>query len=161
MEKKTAVEVAGVVGVIASLLFVGVQVRQSAQATRAATVLQLKENWLQLNLMQIENPEVIHAAFQQVKTVGYANADSVSVLVVQATNRVLMHNWSNSYYQYRLGTLDDEQWRPLLRDMEADSRRPVTAEILWQVWDELGYIYDDPFRSLMDSLKAANFDASR
>jgi len=45
--------------------------------------------------------------------------------------------------------------------MERESARPVTAEIFWQFWDEWGYIYDDPFRSLMDSLKAANFDASR
>ncbi len=36
-------------GVIASLIFVGVQVQQGATATRSATVLQLKDSWVQLN----------------------------------------------------------------------------------------------------------------
>ena len=73
-----------------------------------------------------------------------------------ATQRAIMHNWSNAYFQYRIGTLDHEQWLPLLRDMEAESARPF----VWDIWDGWGYSFDDPFRSLMDSLKAANFDPS-
>ena len=67
-----------------------------------------------------------------------------------------MHNWSNAYFQYRIGTLDDEQWRPILRDMEVESPNAY----IWDIWDAWNYIYDDPFRTLMDSLKAANFDES-
>jgi len=46
---------------VASLVFVGLEIRQGAAATRAATVLQLKENWVQLNLMQAANPGLIEA----------------------------------------------------------------------------------------------------
>ena len=143
------IEAVGAAGVIASLLFVGVQVKQSAEAVRAATVLDLKENWAQLNLTYLEVPEMTDA-YLLVAEVGYANADPRSQFLFASAYRAIMHNWSNAYYQYRLGTLDDEQWRPVLRDMVSDSR---TANVQ-AVWDDWAHIFDDPFRSLMDSLRA-------
>ena len=50
LDKKATIELVGTVGVIASLIFVGVQIQQGAAATRSATVLQLKDSWVQLNL---------------------------------------------------------------------------------------------------------------
>ena len=64
-----------------------------------------------------------------------------------------MHNWSNAYYHYRIGTLDAEQWLTFLNDIEHESAN----EHLWAVWDDWAYVFDMPFRSLMDSLKTANF----
>ena len=74
MDKKTAIEAVGAIGVIASLVFVGVQVRQSAEATRGATVLQLKENWSQFNLTLLENPEIVDA-LDDVLDAGFEEAD--------------------------------------------------------------------------------------
>ena len=153
LDRTTIVEGIGALGVIASLLFVGVQVRQSAEATRAATVLQLKENWVQLNLTYLQSPETADA-FAAVERVGYADADSRSQYLVAAAYRAIMHNWSNAYFQYRIGTLDDEQWGPLLRDIAVESPNAY----IWLIWDEWQHIFDDPFQRLMDSLKTANFD---
>lgn len=153
LDRKVIVEVVSALGVIASLVFVGLQVRQSAEATRAATVLQLKQDWAQLNLTQMENPQIIDALIS-VRELGFDNADPRSQLVVAAWWRTMMHNWSNAYFQYRIGTLDDEQWEALLRDMEGESR----DNIVWDVWDPWNHIYDEPFRVLMDSLRGANFD---
>ncbi len=153
MDRKTVIEVVGVLGVMGSLLFVGAEVRQSAEATRAATVLQLKQNWIQLNLTYLEVPELA-VAFPKMDSVGYANVDVRSRFLVTSSYRVILQNWSNAYYQKRIGTLDDEQWLPFLRDIEYESRRAK----LWDIWDGQKYGFDDPFRSLMDSLKAVNFD---
>ena len=153
MDRKTVIEVVGTLGVMGSLLFVGVEVRQSAEATRAATVLQLKQNWVQLNLTYLEVPELA-AAFPKMDSVGYANVDVRSRFLVTSAYMAIMHNWSNAYYQYRIGTLDDEQWLTILRDMAYESRRAK----LWDIWDGREFLFDDPFRSLMDSLKTANVD---
>ena len=157
MEKKTGIEVVGVVGVIASLLFVGVQVQQSAEATRGATVLQLKENWVQLNLTMMQNPE-IRDALQLVLDEGFENLDLQTQLIVNAWYRTIMHNWSNAYFQYRIGTLDDEQWQANVRDMAYESSNYTS--VVWGVWDQNSYFFDDSFQTLMDSLRAANIDDS-
>lgn len=153
MDRKTLFEAVGAAGVIASLVFVGVQVRQSAEATRAATVLQLKDGWADLNLVQMQNPQIMDALVQAVDS-GLDSIDPRAQLIVSAWSRTLMHNWSNAYYQYRVGTLDDDQWHALLRDMEGESR----YRVVWDVWSRWSHIYDDPFRMLMDSMKAANYD---
>ena len=153
VDKRTMVEVVAALGVVASLVFVGVEIRQNAEATRAATVLQLKADWVQLNLTQAENPELFEAT-ELVNTVGFENADPRSQFQAIAVYRAIIHNWSNAYYQYRIGTLEDEQWLPLLRDMEFESGN----EHLWLMWDRWDHVFDDPFRTLMDSLKVANFD---
>ena len=160
MDKKTGIEVVGAVSLIASLLFVGEQVRQSAEATRGATVLQLKENWSQLNLTMMENPEVVDA-LDLVLDVGLENADRRSQITVEAWMRTILHNWSNGYFQYRNGTLDSEQWQSILSDMHFETRyKPVAGSRvpLWDVWDRNSYGFDESFRALMDSLKAENFD---
>ena len=153
MDRKTLIELVGALGVIASLLFVGVQVRQGAAATRAATVLQLKENWVQLNLTYLEAPGMMNA-FASGQAIGFENAEPQSQFLVASAYRAIMHNWSNAYFQYRLGTLGDEQWRPVLSDIETESPN----EHIWVIWEDWAYIFDEPFRNLMDSLKTANFD---
>ncbi len=137
------------VGVIASLIFVGVQVQQGAIATRSATVLQLKDSWVQLNLASATSVELAEA-FQSVETQGWNDADYVSKVLIASFYRTLFHIWSNAYYQYQNGTLEDEQWASHLREAEAG----VQNSAIRQVWSEWGYVYDDSFRNLMDDLIA-------
>ncbi len=136
-------------GVIASLIFVGVQVQQGAIATRSATVLQLKDSWVQLNLASATSVELAEA-FRSVETQGWNDADYIAKNLVASFYRALFHNWSNAYYQYQNGTLEEEQWAPHLREAEASVRKPGMRDI-WSSW---GYVYDDPFRNLMDDLIA-------
>ena len=134
-------------GVIASLIFVGVQVQQGATATRSATVLQLKDSWVQLNLASATSIELAEA-FRSVKTQGWNDADYIAKDLVASFYRALIHNWSNAYYQYQNGTLDEEQWAPHLREAEASLQKPGFREL----WSEWGYVYADSFRNLMDDL---------
>ena len=136
-------------GVIASLIFVGIQVQQGATATRSATVLQLKDSWVQLNLAAATSVELAEA-FQSVDSLGWNDADYRARALVGAFYRTLMHNWSNAYYQYRNGTLDEEQWAPHLREAKETMRAPGMREL----WSDWGIVYDDSFRDLMDDLIA-------
>lgn len=121
LDKRTIVEALGTVGVIASLIFVGVQVQQGAAATRSATVLQLKDSWVQLNLATATSME-LSVAWRTVREDGW-DADYHARDLVTGFFRTLLHNWSNAYYQYRNGTLEEDQWLPHFREVE---RMPVT-----------------------------------
>ncbi len=136
-------------GVIASLIFVGVQVQQGALATRSATVLQLKDSWVQLNLASATSVELAEA-FRSVDTQGWNDADYIAKNLVASFYRALFHNWSNAYYQYQNGTLEEEQWASHFREAEASVQNPAIR----QVWSDWGYVYDNPFRILMDDLIA-------
>lgn len=133
------------VGVILSLVFVGVQIHQSAQATRSATILQLKSSWAQLNLTEATSPDLAHA-FDEAFAHGWKKSSFTTRSMIGGFYRTLFHNWSDAYYQYRTGMLDEEQWQPYMREMKVDARYPLVRDI----WADWGFVYDDSFRKLMD-----------
>jgi hypothetical protein len=137
------------IGVIASLIFVGIQVQQGAAATRSATVLQLKDSWVQLNLATATSPELADA-FHELKAQKWNDASYQTRFHVAGFFRTLFHTWSNAYYQYRNGTLEQEWWVASLREARENMKNPVAR----QVWSDWSYVYDDSFRSLMDDLIA-------
>ncbi len=148
LDKRSVVDLVGVAAVVASLIFVGVQIQQGASATRSATVLQLKDSWVQLNLALATSPELSNA-FDIVEAQGW-DANPQANRLVAAFYRALFHTWSNAYYQYLNGTLEEDQWLPHLRDAEVGLSSPIAR----QVWSDWKHTYDDPFRELMDSLMA-------
>jgi hypothetical protein len=137
------------IGVIASLIFVGVQIRQEAAATRSATVLQLKDSWVQLNLVQATSVELADA-FESVEERGWSGASYQDQIFLEGFFRTLLHNWSNAYYQYQNGTLDETQWGAYLREARWNAASPMVR----QIWSEWNHVYDDSFRNLMDDLIA-------
>ena len=143
------------VGVIASLIFVGIQVQQGATATRSATVLQLKDSWVQLNLASATSADLAEA-FQSVDTHGFNDADYSSKVLVESFYRTLFHIWSNAYYQYKNGTLDGEQWAPHLRE----AKNAIQTPAIRQIWSDWEFVYDDSFRNLMDDLIAQSVEES-
>ena len=61
MKSRAIAELVGLAGIIGSLIFVGLEVRQGATATRSSTVLQLKDSWVQLNLANATSLELAQA----------------------------------------------------------------------------------------------------
>ncbi len=148
LDKRTVVEAAGTAGVIASLIFVGVQDQQGAAATRSATVLQLKDSWVQLNLVSATSLE-LSEAFVTIETEGW-DADRHARELVSGFYRALLHNWSNAYYHFQNGTLEEAQWLPHLREIEANAKNPIMREV-WSGWN---HVFDDQFRQLVDDIMA-------
>lgn len=146
-------EVIAAVAVVVSLVFVGMQIRhsaeetrQNAEATRAATVLQLKQSWVSLNAMLAANLELQRIwALQEEK--GFQILSREERGVAEAHIRGIIHIWSNSYYQYRIGTLELDQWYPVLRDIDG----MVEEDFFWYIWDGWEHIFDDEFRELINS----------
>ena len=147
MNSKNIIGLLGSLGVIASLIFVGLQLRQEAEATRSATVLQIKDAWVQLNLAEATSSE-LSLAFQDVSENGYDAASYENRSHVTGFYRALFHNQSNAYYQYRIGVLDEELWAPHYEELKTLAKRNVAVRI----WKGNEHLYDQPFRALFGTL---------
>ncbi|MDJ0655455.1 MAG: hypothetical protein QNJ40_14935 [Xanthomonadales bacterium] len=146
----TLIEIVGFVGIVGSLLFVGLQIRQEAAATRSATVLQLKDAWVQVNLVQATSPELAEA-FETVIRDGW-DASFRARHHIEGFYRTMIHNWSNAHYQYRNGTLDDNQWLPHQREIQASKDNPLIR----RVWEDWRHVFDDEFGVLMDGVMVSS-----
>jgi hypothetical protein len=136
-------------GVIASLIFLGMQVRLEAAASRAATFQQLKSSWVQANLAEATSVDLAKA-FVSAETQGWDNTGPVERRLLSGYIRTLFHNWSNAYYHYEDGTLDENQWQASVREMRSGMSNPL----LRQVWSEWGFVFDDRFGDLMKDVLA-------
>lgn len=146
MDKKFVLEVVGLSALVASLIFVGMEVRQAAVETRSSTVQELKHDWVDFNLAVATSPELADAwllVWEQGRGVD-ARADRL----FDGWARALLHAWSNAYYQYTHGILDDVQWRAYLRDIE-DSGRYTVMHDFWRDWK---HVYDDSFVEYIDQV---------
>ena len=140
------IEALGVAGVVASLIFVGIQIQQTNEATRSATVLQLKDSWVQYNIAYATSPE-LNLAEQDVLTNGWDGANSQSRRLFVGSMRTLFHIWSNAYFQYKNGTLDTAQWTPIHREI-VDA---MQYEGVRHAWEETRFLYEDEFQIIVDN----------
>lgn len=143
-------EIIGGIAIVVSLIFVGFEVRQSAAAQRGATVLQLKQDWVDLNLMMASNPDLA-AVWDHMAKEGFESLDRKERFLLTAHIRGVLHILSNAHYQYRLGTLEQEQWDSLIQDIDTMTRPSAQSVPFWAIWSEWEHIFDEPFRELINS----------
>lgn len=140
------IELLGVASVVASLIFVGIQIQQTNEATRSATVLQLKDAWVQYNIAYATSPE-LNLAEQDVITNGWDGASIQSRRLFVGSMRTLFHIWSNAFFQYQNGTLDNAQWEPIHREI-VDAMK---YEGVRRAWDETSFLYEDEFQAIVEN----------
>ena len=136
-------EVIGVLGVIGSLIFVALEVRQNTNAVRSATIQAIAEQSFDLNLRTAETPELL----------GLWRKSNNQEPLTESERDQLRALWSatirlnqNRYQQFRLGVLNEatlfevggrnplyqgdsfaEFWEPRKQDYSVDFRRFIEA----------------------------------
>lgn len=122
-------DVVGALGVIASLIFVGAQIRQSAKATKASAYQELVSQIIAANLVHIENPDLIRIIDRSIAGEKLSAVEHVQYLALIMSALRLAQS---AYYQSRLGLLDDENLESvvyhLLRHLLTDTGRSVWAD---------------------------------
>jgi hypothetical protein len=129
-------ELLGGIGVIASLVYLATQIRQSREqmsaSTRAiqgATNQQFERDVYDIILRDLTVP-----GLQQAIDQGMRDFDS---LIDEDRFRfirwavVRMRAWDNAYYQFRMGMLDEERWAISRRDLALFLRGPGVVQ-WWQ-----------------------------
>ena len=136
--KETA-EVLGVIGVVASLIFVGVEIRQNTYAVRGATLHAVSQQSLDLVMAGLDNPE-LRSAF----TAAWENRLSPEQrdLMVWFISAKLRAD-ENRFRQVQLGILDASTIQQLSN--HAAYRLPYFAEY----WDQNGGNFAPDFQEFV------------
>ena len=148
---KGVAELLGMAAVIGSLIFVGLEVRQNASATRGATQQQLSSAARELTLTLAE-PGVAELFIRGNELNGWVGLSDVEqrrlTLMMLASLRV----YEDAYYQFRIGNLDSDLWR----GWEAGLSVSVNQNSLREFWPQRRHRFLDDFQVLVDSLIAAS-----
>jgi len=152
---RSTVELLAALAVVASLVFVGIEIRQNSEATRAAATQDLGQSWIDWNLATATR-EIQEAVVTVGQFADPSEAPMIDQRIAESYARSLFSNWSISHYQYRMGVLDPPLWDAVMRDMggSVDPAQPFGRLILW-AWHRNRHLYVENFTALMDSLAAA------
>ncbi|MSR21760.1 MAG: hypothetical protein EXR91_12440 [Gemmatimonadetes bacterium] len=143
-------EIVGIAAVVGSLLFVGLQVRQAAAATRGATQQQLSAAAREASIIMID-PDFA-ALLARAREAGDWSAFGPAEQVrLSAYYRVSFRVYEDAHYQFRLGNLAPELWAGfkggLTLFLEIGGERDY--------WSQDQARFNAPFRALVDSIRAA------
>ena len=148
---KDIFEAVGLVAVIASLIFVGIETRNSAdqaaintRAVEIASYQELTNNIVAANLVAVENAE-----FADVLTKAEFNPESLTV-----TERVRYRLWAISrfrhadlaFFQYERGVIDELRLRSVLSPLQAIFRTQIGME----EWEYFRPNFVESFRDFVD-----------
>ncbi len=148
-----AAEILSSVAILATLVYLAVEIQQNAVATRADTRQAILESDQQFLQLFIDSPELNLLWYKPELT----DEEKVRLSYFLLTHmRMRESNW----FQYESGTLDDRTWRSYRASIVAMLSAPRTRA--W--WENFGVerIFDLDFVSVVDNLIAdeALFDRS-
>ena len=120
-------EIAGAIAVVASLFYVGLQVRQSSTAIRGQTFESLSTTLAELAVQTTMEPEITEVVQKAVSNQELTpEQDARFVAMFQANLRVV----SAAHYQYALGLRDLDQ----LRDLTYSTTLTINSKVGARVW---------------------------
>jgi hypothetical protein len=119
-------QIVGQFGVVASLIFVGLQMKQDQEIALSAAY-QARTATLIEFLTTLASDEVTRSALAKTTT-GTGDLtpeERVAAIVIAMAGRELMQN---SHYQYSQGYLDEEHWQMVRRIIRQQLQNPVTRD---------------------------------
>ena len=138
----------GALGVIASLIFVALEIRQNTEAVRSATIQAISDQSLTSVTQLLEN-DSLQAAFQRVNAGQPLTSDQSFRLRIYYTG--LMRIQQNRYLQARLGILDIETL--LFTGGRGGSYSSPYFPVFWS---EVRGEYPEEFATFVDTALIAN-----
>jgi len=153
-------EVLGFIGVMGSLIFVGLEVRQSAVATRAATDASISDAFREINQVMASSPELALAMTSHPEDPdSLSPAEQVQVLGLW---RSIFHTWSNAHRQHLNGTIDPAIFQSIVQEISlyseslpnGDTRADLVRRGIFMrwAWSMERMIFNPEFAVFVDSI---------
>lgn len=150
---RTLTETIGLIAVVASLVFVGLEIRQNAEATRAATAQSLNDGWLEWNLtMATPDRWEVVARLRELDDLSEASYEDGQAL--RSLMRSIFQHWSNLHWQYLNGQLEQRLWEGVFRNMEGEAGSAQWARLMKWAWESDAQIYHQDFQNLFNAILA-------
>ena len=163
-EGRRVAEVVGALGVIGSLIFVGLEVRESSRATRAATDAEIAAQFVEINLA-ISSSDHLAADIEAALEAGHpSRASRESQTRLLAHWRALFHIWSNTHRQHLNTTVNPLLFEAVQQELsayaapespdESAEMNGIRRNMQW-AWESQRFIYNPAFQALVDSTISA------
>jgi hypothetical protein len=146
MTLQEAAQILGGIGVIASMIYVGIQIRNNARAVRAATYQQLSASvtasWDNL----FNNAESCNLVLRGGDD--FNSLDRLEKARFRFMHLATMRRYENAWFQHRIGTLKGDDWRAISANLESLYTLPGTVA----VWELIKNRSSPEFRAYIDDL---------
>jgi hypothetical protein len=147
-------ELVGAAGVIASLFYLGSQLRRNSESIEAATALSIAEATQQRLLAPAQTPELAEAFS---KMFAGEEVSATERIQVAFFNRATVRGIESTFVQHKRGLLAAD----VLRGYEALLRRQVSMSVFHDWWSVERLSFDPAFRELIDKLLQGQAAPSR
>ena len=138
-------QIVGMAGIIGSLIFVGLQLKQSQDIAvsnqyqaRLDSVLAAKGNMLQ--------SDAFIAVMRKVERGESLGSIDFSILDLAVSQ--MFDNWESNHFQYVNGYVDEEHWQANVREID----QLLGGFYVSEYWEENHQSYRDSFAAVVDSL---------
>ena len=166
MESKAArrvVEAIGIIGIVGSLIFVGIEIQQNSVATRAATDAAVADSFRELSLAQATSPALASAFAAHASDPTSAPAEAQ--VLMSGFWRALFHIWSNVHRQHLNGTVDDAIYDSVVREISSYATPPsqdgtlseteIRGRLMSWAWSNERFLFSTDFQAFVDGLLEA------
>ena len=129
-------QIFGVFGMLASLVFVGLQIRQNTRATKAQTQEYVAGSWHAMGQMIADHAAAFGAGLRSVDKL-FADLSNEDTIKFMACINAYFKHYENMFLQYSNGFINKDVWLPWSIHMQIFFHQP-----------------GDPFLPLADSLES-------
>ena len=142
IEKNDLLQIIGMLGLIASLIFVGMELRQNQQVARVTAYQALAEQIASYNALLLSEPEIIRI---RISALNNENLNDDEKEMYRAFFRMLKRQSELAYLQYENGIINEELLIRSLGALRDHVTRSNFAESLWnnstqRLSEQLGYV---------------------
>jgi len=148
-------QIVGALAVVASLIYVGIEIRSNTEATQAAT----RQAALQADieyLGSVLDPATLLRAEVKLNQGLELSPEEQYVLIER--QHVNFRVFENAFYQYSYGLLVPERWETYRRIIETRFRNYEPTRTMWA---NFGANFDEGFRVEVESIRAELSESGR
>jgi len=146
MSNKYIFEIGGAIGLIGSLIFVGIEIRQNTTAVRGATQQAVSSQVAEMYRIGAENErmaELVSKAFQDISKTDISEGDYVSLWMYQMMG---FRRIENIYLQYKNGLLTKDAFSRIGMGI-------YRTKIVREIWDERRGDFEPDFVEFFEELR--------
>jgi len=144
-------QIVGLFGVIGSLIFVGLQLRQTQEIALAATYHNRTATTVELSMGAINSPEFLSGVSKIYRNQfdELTMPEAVALEWYVGTN---LSTFENNHLQYESGFLTEEHWQANLKDLECTLTIPLFREIVttWHFRESFEKVIADVLSKIPD-----------
>ena len=147
MTLQETAQILGGIGVIASLIYVAIQIRNNARAVRAATYHQVSNTFISHWDGLARDAETLSVMLRGGKDFA-SLSDNVELSRYYLNMMANMRRFENAWFQYKVGVLKESDWQAIAYDMDSLFAYPGTR----MAWDGINNRSSEEFRKYVDEV---------